>query len=220
MGVSMSLSVIGSGFGRTGTMSLKIALEKLGLGPCHHMEEVMEHPEQLDHWRAVARGEPVDWGAVYSGYGSTVDWPGAQFWQELAKTYPDTKVIHTIRPAENWWESFSRTIARILAAHEAGSVDHEMATIPGMAYAVVAEQVFAGCYSDKEAAIKIFEERTADVVASIDAERLLVFNVSDGWQSLCDFLDLPVPNEPFPRSNDQDAFVAQFGGMAEGAFGD
>jgi hypothetical protein len=219
MGAAMSLSVIGSGFGRTGTMSLKIALDKLGLGPCHHMEEVVEHPEQLDHWRAAARAEPVDWETVYNGYRSTVDWPGAQFWQDLAKAYPDAKIIHTIRPAQSWWESYSRTIAKILAATGTSGVNHEIATIPEMAFAIVAEQAFAGRYGDKEAAIKAFEKRTADVVSSIDAERLLVFNVSDGWQPLCDFLDLPVPNEPFPRSNDQDAFVAQFGSMAERAFG-
>ena len=88
-----------------------------------------------------------------------------------------------------------------------------------MAYAIVAEQTFGGSYDDKEAAIKAFEKRTDDVVSSIDVERLLVFEVSDGWQPLCDFLDLPVPNEPFPRSNNQDAFIEQFGHMAEGAFG-
>lgn len=215
----MSLSVIGSGFGRTGTMSLKIALERLGLGPCHHMEEVMEHPEQLDHWCAAAKGEAVDWDTVYAGYRSTVDWPGAHFWRDLAKAYPDARIIHTIRPVQSWWNSYSRTIAKILGATGTSGVDHEMKTIPQMAFAIVAEQTFAGSYDDKEATIKAFEKCTDDVVSSIDAERLLVFEVSDGWQPLCDFLDLPVPNEPFPRSNNQDAFIEQFGSLAEGAFG-
>ncbi len=218
-GELMSLSVIGSGFGRTGTMSLKIALDKLGLGPCHHMEEVTDHPEQLDHWRAAAKGEPVDWGTVYSGYGSTVDWPGAHFWRDLAKAYPDARIIHTIRPVQSWWESYSRTIAMILDAAGPSGVNHELKTIPEMAYAIIAEQTFGGSHDDKEAAIKAFEKRTDDVVSSIGAERLLVFNVSDGWQPLCEFLELPVPNEPFPHSNDQDAFFAQFGSLAESAPG-
>ena len=103
----MSLTVIGSGFGRTGTMSLKRALEKLGLGPCHHMEEVAANPEQLVHWSALVRGEQVDWDQVYAGYRSTVDWPGAQFWRELAAAYPEAKVIHSSRSAESWWASLS-----------------------------------------------------------------------------------------------------------------
>ncbi len=107
----MPLSIIGSGFGRTGTMSLKLALEQLGFGPCHHMEEVMDHPGQFGHWQAAARGEAMDWESVYQGYRSTVDWPGAHSWQELAETYPEAKVIHTLRPAEEWWGSYSTTIA-------------------------------------------------------------------------------------------------------------
>jgi hypothetical protein len=214
-GVLMTLSVIGSGFGRTGTMSLKIALEKLGLGPCHHMEEVMEHPEQLDHWCAAAKGEPVDWDKVYSGYRSTVDWPGARFWRDLANAYPDAKIIHTTRPAQSWWESYSRTIATIMDATRTRGVNDEIKTIQDMAYAIVAEQTFGGSHDDKEVVVKAFETHADDLISSIAAERLLVFNVSEGWQPLCDFLELPVPDEPFPRSNDQDAFTAQFGSLAE-----
>ena len=202
----MSLSVIGSGFGRTGTMSLKIALEHLGFGPCHHMEEVMDHPGQLRHWRSAAKGEPVAWEEVYAGYQSTVDWPGAHYWHELAEEYPDAKIIHTIRPAEKWWASYSKTIAVVLSEAGSGDVEHRMEIIPQMAHAIIAEQTFGAECDDKVAAIKAFEKRTQDVKAAIAADRLLVFDVSEGWEPLCSFLAVPVPEQPFPRSNDPDAF--------------
>jgi hypothetical protein len=109
----MSLTVIGSGFGRTGTASLKCALEILGFGPCHHMEEVMENPEQVAHWQALVAGKPVHWGDVFKGYRAQVDWPGAHVWRELAAVYPDAKIIHSVRPEDAWWKSFSATIGNV-----------------------------------------------------------------------------------------------------------
>ena len=202
----MTLSVIGSGFDRTGTKSLKIALEQLGLGPCHHMEEVADHPEQLDGWRVAAKGEPVNWQDIYAGYRSTVDWPGAHYWRELAEAYPDAKVIHTTRPSEKWWASFSNTIAKILTEIGSGDISQEIETIPEMAHAIVAEQTFGGRCADKDVALEAFEKRQADVLSSIDAERLLVFEVSQGWEPLCEFLGVPVPGEAFPRSNNREEF--------------
>ena len=114
----MPLMVIGSGFGRTGTASLKRALEILGFGPCHHMEEVMAHPEQVPHWEAIVAGEPVEWDEVFSGYRSQVDWPGAHVWRELAAAYPDAKVIHSHRPDEAWWKSFSSTIYKLFTIYK------------------------------------------------------------------------------------------------------
>ena len=113
-GVNMTLAIIGSGFGRTGTMSLKRALEELGFGPCHHMEEVLSNPEQVTHWQAIAAGRPVKWDEVFAGYRSQVDWPGAHVWRETAIAYPKAKVIHTMRPEELWWKSFSTTIAKLM----------------------------------------------------------------------------------------------------------
>src|SRR6516162_879591 len=100
----MALQVIGSGFGRTGTMSLKRALEQLGFGPCHHMEEVLAHPEQVPHWQAIVAGRAVNWDEVFAGYRSQVDWPGAHVWRELTAAYPRAKVIHTVRPEDGWWK--------------------------------------------------------------------------------------------------------------------
>jgi hypothetical protein len=91
-------------------MSLKLALEQLDLGPCHHGDEVFANPEQLPAWAAAVNGGAVDWDAVYAGYESTADWPGASFWQPLADHYPDAKVILTLRETESWWQSYSSTI--------------------------------------------------------------------------------------------------------------
>lgn len=208
----MALSIIGSGFGRTGTMSLKLALQQLGLGPCHHMEEVMVNPEQIPHWCAAAGGEAMDWEKVYQGYRSTVDWPGAHYWRELVECFPDAKVIHTVRPAEEWWKSFSDTIGTILA--EAGSEDGEASSLPEMAHAVVT-QTFGSGVDDKDAAIRAFEKRTADVKAAVAPDRLLVFEVRSGWGPLCDFLGVSAPAEPFPRSNDTAAFWETFRNAVE-----
>lgn len=114
----MPLEVIGSGFGRTGTKSLKAALERLGFGKCHHMLEVVENPEQVGHWQKLAAGESVDWETVFSGYKAQVDWPGAHVWRELADTFPNAKVIHTVRPEEAWWASFDKTIGKLMARYK------------------------------------------------------------------------------------------------------
>ncbi len=108
----MTLAIIGSGFGRTGTMSTKIALEQLGFGPCHHMIEVIENPAQPAHWKAIAAGTPVDWPQVFNGYNSQVDWPGAAVWRETSIAFPDAKVVHTARQEDEWWKSFSVTISK------------------------------------------------------------------------------------------------------------
>jgi hypothetical protein len=114
----MGLKIIGSGFGRTGTMSTKMALEQLGFGPCHHMVEVMGNPAQPAHWAALAAGEELDWAQVFSGYTSQVDFPGAAVWHELSIAFPDAKVIHTERPEQEWWASYSQTIGKFFALRE------------------------------------------------------------------------------------------------------
>lgn len=166
----------------------------------------MDHPEQFDRWRAAAKGEPVDWNEIYDGYRSSVDWPGAHYWRELAEVYADAKVIHTIRPPESWWASYSKTIAVVLSEAGRGDDNHEMQTIPEMAHTIIAEQTFNSDCDDKIAALRAFEKRTEDVLSSIAADRLLVFDVSEGWEPLCDFLDVPVPEQSFPRTNDRDEF--------------
>jgi len=202
----MTLAIIGSGFGRTGTMSLKQALEQLGYGPCHHMEEVFAHPEQVPHWQAIAAGRPVKWDEVFAGYRLQMDWPGAHVWRETAAAYPDAKVIHTVRPEEQWWQSFSTTIAKLATTYkEVPLPPHVLAMLLAWMQ-MVGEGTFGGAVTDRRAALAAYRRREAEVRATIAPERLLVFNVAEGWEPLCRFLGHEVPKTPFPRTNANEDF--------------
>jgi hypothetical protein len=203
----MSLHVIGAGFGRTGTLSLKLALEQLGFAPCHHMEEVLKRPDQIAYWAAAASGRAVDWHAVFDEFRATVDWPSAHYWRELAAAFPDAKVILTTRPAEKWWVSFSGTIAKFLGTR-AEVTDPHVRAVMDMANAVIAEQTFGGAMTDRDRAIAIYEQRARDVRDAIPADRLLVFDVAEGWAPLCRFLAVPAPAADFPRANSTEEFHA------------
>jgi hypothetical protein len=200
----MTLKVIGAGLGRTGTLTLKAALEQLGLGPCHHMVEVFAYMEQADFWRRAAEGESVDWEEIYANYPATVDWPSCHFWRQLSDRYPDAKMLLTVRDPERWWESMSETIVK---AMRAGAADPDAGRRQAMRFAelIISEQAFAGDYS-RENAIAAFNRHNAAVRAAIPAERLLVYEVSQGWAPLCAFLGVPVPDTPFPRTNSREEF--------------
>jgi len=201
----LSLTVIGSGFGRTGTMSIKLALEALGLGRCHHMGELYAQDWQVPHWHAAARGEPVDWGSLLNGYGACIDWPSAHFWREIAAAFPDAKIIHTVRTPESWWESYSETIMKFI---DAGVTMPEgvVRDMSRWSVDVIGRQTFGSDFTDREAGIRAFNGRLAEVREAVPEDRLLVFEVSQGWQPLCDFLGLPIPDAPFPRVNDRSDF--------------
>jgi len=202
----MSLQVIGSGFGRTGTASLKRALEMLGFGPCHHMEEVLANPAQVPHWQAVAAGQAVDWELVFAGYRSQIDWPGAHVWRELAAAYPAAKVIHSIRPEDAWWTSFSATIGRMMSGfRDMPAPPHIKAMMQAMHTAIV-ENTFGCPPDDRAVVLAAYRRRTEEVRAAIAPERLLVFEVTEGWAPLCAFLGVPVPDAPFPRTNSAEEF--------------
>lgn len=197
------MHVISLGVGRTGTYSLKLALNQLGLGPCHHMEEVLlNQATQVPLWTAAADGHP-DWSAIYAGYNSAVDWPTAGFRQELAATYPTTRFILTVRNPETWADSFSATIHQL--GLERDRVRDEMRPWTDVAYRVIEKTGFR-IGLDRPALLRAFEAHTEAVKATIPAERLLVYQVSDGWGPLCEFLGVPVPDAPFPRSNDRGEF--------------
>ncbi len=202
----MGLSVSGAGFGRTGTMSLKIALEQLGFGPCHHMDEIFGNPNQLPHWQAAAAGETVDWDAVYAGYNSTVDWPGTHFGRELADHYPDAKVILTMRPTESWWESYSKTIMTFLRDILPEVSDDHVRDVGLMGLQLIVERAFAGSIDDKEVATAAYDRHVAQVTSAFSEDRLLLFDVRDGWEPLCTFLEQPIPDEMFPRTNSPEEF--------------
>jgi hypothetical protein len=201
----MTLDVIGAGLGRTGTLSLRHALEELGLGPCHHMEEVIANPRQIPAWHAAGRGEPVDWGEILAGYRSSVDWPSAQFWAELTDRFPKAKVVLTVRDQERWYESFSKTILMLLRAPEPPP-SPTLRAILAMTQDVIVTRAFGGRIDDAEHVKASFDRHNAAVKASLSPERLLVFDVAQGWAPLCAFLDLPIPATAFPHVNSTKEF--------------
>jgi len=201
----MALEIIGSGFGRTGTASMKLALEALDFGPCHHMEEVIGNPAQVPYWQAVAARKPVNWDEVFAGYRSQVDWPGAHVWRELAAAYPDAKVIHTVRPEEQWWNSFSATIGALLSGFKDIPAPPHVKAIVDATYEMICVQTMGGSLG-RESALAAYRRRTEEVRAAIAPERLLVFDVAQGWEPLCRFLGVPAPDRPFPRVNSTEEF--------------
>lgn len=198
----MTLSVFSAGFGRTGTMSLKLALEQLGFGPCHHMIEVIENGDvQVPLWNEALAGR-ADFATIYAGYGAAVDWPTAAFWQELAAAYPDAKVILSSRSAESWYNSISETILATVW-------DKASWPPPAVEWFKMVSKVLErslGDARDKDSIIAAFEAHEASVKAAIPAERLLVHSAKDGWAPLCAFLGVPVPDEPYPRTNTKEEF--------------
>lgn len=205
----MGLAVIGAGFGRTGTMSLKLALEQLDYGPCHHMEEVFFNPGQLPLWQAAVAGEKVDWDAVFEGYNSTADWPGAHFWRELAAFYPDSKVVLTTRSVDSWWDSYSGTIMKFNQILPDEAPEHVRA-LSQLAKTLVGERTFGTTFDDERAGKAAYRNHLEAVTASIPADRLLCFDVRDGWEPLCAFLGKPVPHGAFPRANTSAEFWDNF----------
>lgn len=210
------MKIVGVGVGRTGTLSLKAALERLGFGPCFHGRHVLDHPDRLPLWRAAAAGEPVDWGALFAGYSSTVDWPGAALWRPLASAFPAAKVILTVRDAESWYDSVYRTIFRMFGY---GPPDARVAEarriVPGLDVftafhrQMIWDGFFAGRFADREYAMLVYEEHNAAVIREVPADRLLVITPDAGWEPLCEFLRVPVPDEPYPHLNDPERFWAR-----------
>jgi len=205
----MALQVVGSGLGRTGTLSLKHALEQLGFGPCHHMVEVFGHPESMPWWVAAAEGKP-DWDLIFQGYTAAVDYPTAAYWRELTTHYPDAKVIHSVRDADTWFDSTQATI------FAPGSfVDNPPP--PFKAFFQSFTGALAGHFHDRAFMTDHFRRHTAEVTASIAPERLLVLEVGAGWEPLCAFLGVPVPGTPYPCENSTQEFQARAAAATQSA---
>jgi hypothetical protein len=198
----MQLSVIGAGFGRTGTRSLKYALDRLGVGPCYHMSEIFQHPEHANVWMSLATGASRDFGPVLGAYRSVVDWPAVNFYRELADANPSAKVVLTERDAEVWYESMRATIFERMTLDVAGAQYPDQLR---MAKFVVAEKTFANCF-DKDHAIAVYRRHNDEVRRMIAPERLLVMSGEMGWAPLCEFLRVPVPDEPYPKTNTSEEF--------------
>lgn len=197
------MKLIGAGVGRTGTFSLRLAIERLGLGPCHHMEVVLQNlATQVPLWWAAVRDNP-DWQASYEGFVSAVDWPTACFFRELNEAYPEARFILTERNPENWADSFSSTIQRLVAERDA--TPPEIRDWLEMVEHLLAKTGFPPGL-DRQGLIEAFIAHNEAVKKEIPADRLLVYQVREGWAPLCEFLGLPAPDEPFPRTNSREEF--------------
>jgi hypothetical protein len=202
----MTLRVVGAGLGRTGTHSLKVALEQLLGEPCYHMVEVFGHPEHVPAWQQAMDTGTTDWDALFDGYVASVDWPGAAFWQPIAEQYPDALILLSWRDADGWWKSACDTI--IESTRRTGEVP-EMADWHRMVSGLL--EPFSDDHDDGARAKALFEAHNADVRASVPAERLIDWRTGDGWEPICTRLGLPVPAEPFPVTNT----TAEFREMAQ-----
>lgn len=209
----MALEVISSGFGRTGTRSLKDALEILGFGPCHHMDEVLANPPQVALWKDFAAGKTMDVADFFTGYRSQVDFPGAHVWQQSAARFPQAKVLHSVRPEEKWWSSFSQTIGKLNRVHRGLTLPPHIHDMLDVADELFTRRTLGGDPTNRDSCVAAYRARQAEVEATIPPERLLVFDVAQGWEPLCTFLEVPVPDQPFPRRNDSAAFWDDLGGM-------
>ena len=199
----MAIQIIGAGVGRTGTYSLRLAINQLGLGPCHHMEEVIDNlPVQGPLWSGALKGN-ADWEAIYNGYQSAVDWPTAAFFRELINAYPSARFILTHRSPESWADSFMGTIYKLIADRD--QAPPELKEWLEMVNGIVSKTGFPGGL-EREDLMKAFVAHNEAVKKTIPASQLLVYEVKEGWEPLCAFLGVPVPDEPFPRTNRREEF--------------
>jgi hypothetical protein len=195
----MALQLIGAGLGRTGTLSLKAALERIGYAPCYHMMEVVAVPERGRHWLEQTRRGSHDWDGIFDGYRATVDWPAAAFWRELVDHYPDAKVLLSLRDADRWYESVMNTVYHTITQGPPDNAPAALRDFHRMVFALIFEQTFDGRLDDREHAKRVFEEHNQAVIDAIPASNLLVYQAGDGW------------DEEFPHLNDTAWFRARTG---------
>ena len=196
----MGLKVIGSGLGRTGTRSLKAALELLLGAPCYHMAECFGRPDHPAQWQAAMEGRDVDWDGLLDGYVATVDWPAAAVWKELAALHPDAVILHSERPADEWFTSADRTIFEGFKKPE--SEWDPPGTNPWWDMAITMfRDRFTPDWLDRDAAMAAVDAWNADVRATAPADRLVIWETGAGWEPICAALGLDVPDEPFPHTN-------------------
>ena len=190
------LHVIGPSFGRTGTMSFKAALDELGFGPTYHMTEVYEN-DHVEAWTAAINGAPLDIDGIFGRYRSAVDWPACSFWKQLKAASPEAMIVLTRRDPDAWFTSMTNTIFQALAAEHP---DPHRNAWRAQTRKLIFEDTFGNNF-DHDHVLSVLRGHEADVIASVPADELLVFDVADGWEPLCTFLGVPVPETPFPRTN-------------------
>jgi len=210
------MKLIGAGMPRTGTLTQKMSLEMLGLGPCYHMVDVLADLEQADLWKQALAGEP-DWNEIFDGFQSTVDWPGGYFYRELADFYPEAKILLSVRDPEAWERSMRETVwavrngeslIRLLSSAQ-GHINPRWQGFLDMVDGLLwqGEGTFGGGHSEPGQMIETMNRHNEEVKASIPPERLLVWSVTEGWEPLCEFLEVPIPGVPVPHINDRKEFL-------------
>lgn len=202
------MKVIGASFPRTGTMSTKAALERLGLNPCYHFVTQFERPQDIDVWLAAADGKMPDWKALFADFQAAVDWPTSFFYKELMEVYPDAKVLLNSRDPEKWYQSISTTVYPVTMRENNANVTqaHASETLIKLGW----QGMFGGRFEDKDYAIEVFNKHNQAVQDDVPRERLLVWEPTQGWGPLAAFLGVEAPDEPFPRLNDNESFRARF----------
>ena len=204
--VSTTLRILGAGWARTGTTSTLGALNDLGFGPCYTFYTLMsEKPEHFHRWLAAYAGEKMDWPDLFAGFNSVVDWPAADFYPELLQQWPEAKVILNVRDPDRWYTSVANTIWEVYQTMRADPKPEEIPMVQ-LLDTMIWDGAFHGRFQDKAYIIGLFEQHIERVTAALPAEKLLVFNVQQGWEPLCRFLGVPAPDKPFPRLNDTAAF--------------
>ena len=200
----MPLEVIGAGFGRTGTKSLKLALETLGYDRCHHMMEVMPNRGQIEYWDRASRGETMNWEEVFSGFKAAVDWPSSAYYAELAECFPDAKVVLSVRDPDAWYESVRETIYPITRSIPGwiAAIYPPIKTVKQFVFLTVWDGVFEGRFEEKEYALQVFRDHIEAVKRVIPQDRLLIHEAKEGWPPLCEFLGKPIPETAYPRVNE------------------
>jgi Sulfotransferase domain len=207
----LTLEIIGAGVGRTGTTSLKMALEQLGRAPCYH---ATDFDANADSWWSVLEGGEADWKRIFEGYRAALDWPTWMYFEQLADVFPDALVLLTVRDAHQWYESFHDTVYSALAsAREQPEEEYRRWAQPR--YEHLVERPFHGRFADVDYAIGVYRAHIDAVQRAIPAERLLVYDVAEGWAPLCRALGVPVVREPYPRVNTRSEFRRAMAGAPE-----
>jgi Sulfotransferase domain len=212
----MTIQIIGAGFGRTGTLSLKLALEELGFRPCYHMVELLQNPDDVVLWEEAGEGQAINWNSLLEEYEAIVDFPGCRHYRELMNYYPDAKVILTVRDPETWYESSRNTILEAGPKSFQKLITIILQTFSSRLRKVMRivrlnrhywQQIFEGRLEDKSYVMSVFNQHINEVKQTVPSERLLVYQVKEGWEPLCRFLGKPIPEgQPFPNLNKRSSF--------------
>ncbi|ADD41821.1 sulfotransferase family protein [Stackebrandtia nassauensis] len=188
------LTVIGASFGRTGTASVRFALEQLGFGPCHHIRHLFASDRHARDWLRVAEGEPADWHRLLFGFAATIAWPASCYWRELAEANPSAKVLLVHRDPSDWYASVARTLYRRRPKRPVAERDRVFERL-------IWNGVFDGRFTDPRHAMDVYRDHYREVRATIPSDRLIEVDAAKGWPPLCEELGVPVPDETFPHAN-------------------